>query len=281
MCEADSSVISKLQNGFWNPQYSPQPESLAESRQRSSSISTPFSMKGMNPLPKPRRTMSVSCKDKKPVPRPRLLSRNSSLHLINESVDNSKGRHHEDGIIENPVTRPRSLSLCVPLGKNRKKDIFVDTTYSAPRDFTIEQQRSSSSTSVSLSQRSRSSSTSSSSPGPNSPSPMISTASSEQFWKQYKRTSNSVKSLSLLASLSLNDSGVESDLSEACGVESDHIDAELGDSFEPLYSEIYVPRLTLNPPLPEKASVRLPPARPPYPASSLLLKQKKSRRNKK
>ena len=169
--------------------------------------------------------------------------------------------------------RPRSFSLSGPSLKGKRKNITVDETYSAPRDFT------SSMSSAFLFQRSRSSSTSSSSSGPCSPACIPTTASPEQFWKQFKRTPSGVKSLSSFSFLSLNDSGVESDLAESCSAESDQLEAEIEDGFEPLYTEIY--SSARSPPLPEKASSWRPPARPPYPASSLLLKHKKISRNKK
>ena len=251
--------ISKLQKGFWNPQYHPPSGTQAKPRQRASSMSNPGLTDQVHHLPKPRRTMSVSCKDKDPITRPRMSS--SNLQLITE---------------DQTPPRPRSFSFSGPLLRGKKKNITVDETYSSPKDFTSS---ISSGPTAWLCQRSRSSSTSSSSSGPGSPASHLTSASSEQFWKQYKRTPSVVKSLSSFGSLSLNDSGVESDLALSCSAESDQMEAELGDRFEPLYSEIY--SSAKSPPLPEKASSWRPPARPPYPASSLLSKQKKMSRNRK
>ena len=132
--------------------------------------------------------------------------------------------------------QPNRLEACVE----------VESTYSTPwPDHAPPARRRISSVSSTSSSLSSASSSSPSSP----------TSSPEEFWSKYRRSPDRVKKLRcLLSSLSVVEAAVPVD------------------EVEPLYTEIYGARpgqVREQPPLPRRNSVSKPPARPPYPASSI------------
>lgn len=149
-----------------------------------------------------------------------------------------------------PTPRPR---LNPKLGslQEHSSGVDMDNIYSTPwSDQGCIRTRISS---VSSSSSSLSSSSSSNPSSPTSLSP-------EQFWAKYKRTSEGSVFKTLLSKLSISE-------------------LEPVDSEEPLYAEIYGAKpsqskisrdlFPIQPPLPRKNSISKPPARPPYPASSI------------
>ena len=190
--------MSPISVYFRNPRY----KDGSSFRPRSSTLSSAGPLN--KPQARPRRTMSVSTKEGRPTPRPRL---SSQLDRLSETES-------PESVYSMPWSEP------APAARRRVSSV------------------SSSSSSLS----------SSCSSAPSSPVSL----SPEQFWAKYKRNSEGKKFRNLFSSLTLSEP-------EPAAV------AEV----EPLYAEIYGVGAR-QPPLPRKNSVSKPPARPPYPASSVL-----------
>jgi hypothetical protein len=186
------------------------------------------------PLPKPRRAMSVSCKDKRPHPLPRLPSQTEVEEDHLAEVEST---------YSTPYTANATTVLSTPNRRNLAKP-------NRSRVSSVSSTSSLSSTSSSL--------PSSPSSSPSSPQ-LQQSLSPEQFWAKYRRgaaVGESKKFRSLFSSLSLSDAAASSSmLAES---------AATAESEEPVYSEIY--GAVARPPLPRKNSVSKPPARPPLPA---------------
>ena len=184
------------------------------------------------PLPKPRRAMSVSGRDKRPHPLPRLPSQTEEAEDGLPEIESTYSTPYTSSSIVTPNRR----NLAKPSEKQRSRVSSVSSTSSL----------SSTSSSFSLP-------SSPSSPG----SPQLQQSlSPEQFWAKYRRRSCGAeprKFRSLFASLSLSDTP-----------QSPPPSPELLPCSEPVYSEIY--GAAVRPPLPRKNSVSKPPARPPLPA---------------
>lgn len=255
---AAAEPIQRLQqDGFWNPRYE-------EPRVRASTISTrPAGGGGSSgggtynaddasspgqPLPKPRRAMSVSCRDKRPHPLPRLLSRIEQKEEEEESlpeVDSTYSTPYAAATAVGDTAATRAFSR-----RNSAK---------APESVAATAHRSRVS---SVSSTTSSLSSTSSSPSSSPASPQLTSLSPEQFWAKYRRSTGAEprKFRSLFSTLSLADPP----LLLASPAEP------LSAGPEPLYSEIYG---AVRPPLPRKNSVSKPPARPPPPADLQPVKQ--------
>jgi hypothetical protein len=213
-----------------NPRYEePRARASTLSAPRPSAVShhTAAESPGGRPLPKPRRAMSVSSRDKRPRPLPRLLTRTEEEEDLSEiDVTYSTPYATETPSLAN---RRSSLNRPEPVAPHRSRVSSVSSTSSLS-----------------------SSSTSSCPSSPASPQLHQQSLSPEQFWAKYRRQGGTEtrKFRGLFASLSLSESAPLA------------VAAAAAEPSEPLYSEIYG---AVRPPLPRKNSVSKPPARPPLP----------------
>jgi hypothetical protein len=170
--------------------------------------------------------MSVSSRDKRPRPLPRLLSRTEEEDLPEVDVTYSTPYATETPALA--AYRRSSLNRPEPVAPHRSRVSSVSSTSSLS-----------------------SSSTSSCPSSPASPQ-LAQSLSPEQFWAKYRRHGGPEvrKFRGLFASLSLSESAPP-------------VAEPAVEPTEPLYSEIYG---AVRPPLPRKNSVSKPPARPPLPA---------------
>jgi hypothetical protein len=173
--------------------------------------------------------MSVSSRDKRPRPLPRLLTR-------------TEEEEEAELLPEVDVTYSTPYATETPALAYRR------TSLNRPEPVAHRSRVSSVSSTSSLS----SSSTSSCPSSPASPQ-LAQSLSPEQFWAKYRRHGGpeTRKFRGLFASLSLSESAPLV------------VAAAAAEPTEPLYSEIYG---AVRPPLPRKNSVSKPPARPPLPA---------------
>jgi hypothetical protein len=212
-----------------NPRYEePRARASTLSAPRPSAVShTTAESPGGRPLPKPRRAMSVSSRDKRPRPLPRLLTRTEE--------------EEADDLPEVDVT------YSTPYATETAAAAYRRSSLNRPEPVAHRSRVSSVSSTSSLS----SSSTSSCPSSPASPQ-LAQSLSPEQFWAKYRRHGGpeARKFRGLFASLSLSES-------------APLVPPAATEPTEPLYSEIYG---AVRPPLPRKNSVSKPPARPPLPA---------------
>jgi hypothetical protein len=173
--------------------------------------------------------MSVSSRDKRPRPLPRLLSRTEEEEADDlPEVDVTYSTPYATETPALAAYRRSSLNRPEPVAPHRSRVSSVSSTSSLS-----------------------SSSTSSCPSSPASPQ-LAQSLSPEQFWAKYRRHGGpeARKFRGLFASLSLSEAAPP-------------VAAATAEPTEPLYSEIYG---AVRPPLPRKNSVSKPPARPPLPA---------------
>ncbi len=198
-----STKVTNINFFCRNPRYEePRARASTLSAPRPSAVShhTTAESPGGRPLPKPRRAMSVSSRDKRPRPLPRLLSRTEEEDLPEVDVTYSTPYATETPALAN---RRSSLNRPEPVAPHRSRVSSVSSTSSL------------------------SSSTSSCPSSPASPQ-LAQSLSPEQFWAKYRRHGGPEvrKFRGLFASLSLSESAPPVAAAEA-------------EQTEPLYSEIY------------------------------------------